>query len=93
MYYDIDASAITLLENMTNSGNSNSDSYLPSHDYSYLTPEEIYLLSKISPNMKSIILKGINSNNRPNNRFNSNTHNNPSWKTVKPPSYNAKPFQ
>ena len=42
--------------------------------------------------MKSIILKGINSNNRPNNRFNSNDHNNSSFKTIKLPSYNGKPL-
>ena len=42
--------------------------------------------------MKSIILKGRNSKNRPNNRFNRNESNNPSYKTVKHPSYNEKPF-
>ena len=47
---------------------------------------------KIPPNMKSILLRGINSNNRPNNRFNSNEYDNPSYKTVKPSSYNEKPF-
>lgn len=38
--YDIDASATTLLANMTNRGNANSDSYLPSEDYSSLSAEE-----------------------------------------------------
>ena len=41
--YDVNASITTLLENMTNSDNSNSDSYLPLEDYSFLTPwENIY---------------------------------------------------
>ena len=42
--------------------------------------------------MKSLILKGRNSSNRPNNRFNSNASNDPSYKTVKPPFYSEKPF-
>ena len=37
--YDIYASATTLLANITNRGNSNSYSYLPSEDYTSLTPE------------------------------------------------------
>jgi hypothetical protein len=59
--YDIDASATTLLANMTNRGNANSDSYLPSEDYSSLSAEERDLWRKIPPSMKSIILKGRNS--------------------------------
>ena len=73
---------------MTNRGNSNSDSYLPSDDYYSLTPEERDLWRKIPPNMKSIILKGRNSNNRPNDRFNNNEYNNPSYITIKPSSCN-----
>ena len=42
--------------------------------------------------MKCIILKSRNSKNRPNNMFNSNESNNPSYKTVKPPSHNEKHF-
>ena len=38
--YDIDASATTLLANMNNRGNYNSNSYLPSEDYALLTPEK-----------------------------------------------------
>ena len=41
--YDVYASATILLANMTNRGNSNSDSFLPLEDYSYLTQEEKYL--------------------------------------------------
>ena len=89
MDYDIDASATTLLANMANLGNSNPDSYLPSEDYSSLTREERDLWRKIPPNMKSIILKGRNSNNRRNNRFN-NESNNPISKTIKPSSCNEK---
>ena len=77
---------------MTNRGNSNSDRYLPSDDSSSLTPEEKDIWRKLTPNMKSIILKGRNSNNRPNNRFNSNKHNDSSYENIKPPSYNSKPF-
>ena len=76
--YDIDASATTLLANMTNRGNPKPDSYLHSDDYSSLTPEERDLWRKIPPNVKSIILKGKNSNSRPNNRLNSNKTNNSS---------------
>ena len=85
---DVDASATTLLAKMTNRGNSKSDSYLPSEDYSSLTPEERELWRKIPPNMKSIILKGRIRNNIPNSRFNINKSNNTSYKTVKHPSYN-----
>ena len=84
--YDIDASATTLLANMINSGKHNSDSYLPSEDYSSLTPKEKDLWIKLTPNVKSVTLKGRNSNNRHNNRFNSNKSNNYSYKTIKPPS-------
>ena len=42
--------------------------------------------------MKSIILTGGNSNNRPKSRFNSDECDNPSYKTVKLPSQNEKPF-
>ena len=90
--YDIDASATTLLKNITNRANPNPDSYFPFEDYSSLTPEERDLWRKIPPNMKSIILKGRNSDSRPSSRFNSNKYNNPSYKTVNPPSYNGKPF-
>ena len=76
--YDIDASATTLLANMTNRGNTNPDSYLTSEDYSSLTPEERDLCRKIPSNMKSVILKGKNSNT--------------SYKTVKPTSCNGKTF-
>ena len=71
-YYDVDASTTTLLANMTNRGYSNSDRYLPSEDYSSLTPEEKYLWRKLTPSMTSTILKGRNSNNMPNERFHSN---------------------
>ena len=40
MDYDIDASATTLLANMTSLVNYKSYRYLPSEDYSSLTPEE-----------------------------------------------------
>ena len=63
--YDIDASATTLSENLTNRGKSNYDSYLTSEDYSPLTTEESCLRRKLPPSMKSVILKGRNSNNRP----------------------------
>ena len=69
---------------MTNRGNYNPDSCLPSKNDSSLTFEERDLWSKIPPNMKFIMLKDRNSNNRPNNRFNNNESNNPSYKTVKP---------
>ena len=75
---------------MTNRGNSNSDSYSPSEHCSSLTTEERDSWRKLSPNMKSAILKDMNSNNRPNKRFNSDKSNNPSHKTIKPPSYNGK---
>ena len=42
--------------------------------------------------MKSTILKGKNSNIKPNNRFNNNKFNNSNCKTTKHPSYNPKPF-
>ena len=90
--YDLDASATAALANMTNRGNSNSDSYLPTEDHSSLTLEEKDLWRKITSNAKSTILKGKNSNNRTNNRFNSNKHNNSSYENIKDPSYNAKPF-
>ena len=80
--YDIDASATTLLANMTNRGNANSDSYSPSEDYSSLSAEERHLRRKIPPSMKSIILKGRNSGNRPSGRFNSNNSNNHSHKAL-----------
>ena len=38
--YDIDAHATTLLANMTNCGNVNPDSHLPSEDCSSLPPKE-----------------------------------------------------
>ena len=82
--YDDDVSVTTLLENATKHGNSNSDSCLPSEDYSSLTHEERDLWRKIPPNMKHTMLKGRNSSNRPNNRFNSNKSNDHSYKTVKP---------
>ena len=81
-----------MLANITDRGNSNPDSYFPSEDYSSSTRKERDLWRKILPNMKSILLKVKNSNNRPNNGFNSNKSNNPSHKTVKPPSYNEKSF-
>ena len=65
---------------MTNRGYSNSDSYLPSENYSYLPPEEKEIWRKLMPNMKSVILKGVNSSNRPNDRFNSNESNDSSYK-------------
>ena len=71
---------------MTNRGNCNSDSYLRSDDYYSLTLEEKYLWRKLTPNMKSAILKDRNSNNRPNNSLNSNKSNNSSYKTIKIPS-------
>ena len=61
---------------MTNRGNYSSDSHLPSEDYSFLAPEEKDSWRKIPPTMKFIILKGINRNNKPTNRFNSNKSNN-----------------
>ena len=90
--YDIDASMTTLLTNMTNIVNYNSYSYLTSCDCSSLTPEEKCLWRKLTPIMKSIILKGRNRKNIPNNRFNINKSNVYSYKTIKPPSYNGKPF-
>lgn len=90
--YDIDASAITLLANMTNRVNANSDSYLPSEDYSSLSAEERDLWKKIQSSMKSIILKGRNSGNRPSGRFNSNNSNNHSYKSIKPLPLRGKPF-
>ena len=42
--------------------------------------------------MKSAILKGRKSNNKPNNRFNKNKFNNPSHRTIKPISFKPKPF-
>jgi hypothetical protein len=60
--YDIDAYTTTFLANMTNRGKPNTDNYLASEDYSSLNPEERDLWRKILPNMKSIILKGRNSN-------------------------------
>ena len=90
--YDIDESATNLLENVINRGNHNSDSYLPLEYYYSLTPKERDSWRKLPLNMKSIILKGRNSNNRPNNRSNSNKSNNLSYKNIKPPSFNAKPF-
>ena len=48
---DINASETTLLANMNNRDNSNSDSYLLSEDYSSLTPEERDLWRKIIPNL------------------------------------------
>ena len=86
MNYDIDASATTLLESLINLGNSNSDSYLPSEVHSSLTPEGKDLWRKLPPNVKSAILKGRNSKNRHNDRFNSNKSNNSSYKIIKPPS-------
>ena len=71
---------------MTNRGNYNSDGYLPSEEHTSITPEERYLWIKLPSGMKHVILKGRNSNNAPNNSFNSNKSNNPSCKTVKPPS-------
>jgi hypothetical protein len=90
--YDIDASATTLLANMTNRGNANSDSYLPSEDYSSLSAEERDLWRKIPPSMKSIILKGRNSGNRPSDKFNSNNSNDHSYKSIKPLPLRGKPF-
>ena len=90
--YDIYASATALLSNMTNRGNSNSDSYLSLDDYSFLTPEEKDLWSKLTHMMKSIILKVRNRNNRPNDRFSSNKSNNYSYKKNKPPSHNGNAF-
>ena len=49
--FDIDTYTTTLLENVTNCGNSHSDRHLPSEDYSSLTPEERDLWKKISPNI------------------------------------------
>ena len=85
MDYDIDASATTSLVSVTNRVNSKSDRCLPSQGYSFLTPEERDLLRKIPPNVKSAILKGRNSKNRNNNRFDSTKSNNPSYKIIKLP--------
>ena len=90
--YDIDASTTTLLSNVTNVINPNSDRYLHPEDYASLTPETKDLWKKLTPDMKAIILKGRNNINRSNNRSSSNKSNNFSYKTVKPPSCNGKPF-
>ena len=68
----MDSSATTLLSKMNNRGKHKFDRCLPSEDYSHLTPEEKDLWRKLMSNMKSIILKGRNSKNRPNDKFNSN---------------------
>ena len=47
---------------------------------------------KLAPNMKHAMLKGKISNSKSNNRFSKNIFNNPSCKTIKPPSCNPKPF-
>lgn len=47
--YDVDASATTLLGNMTNRDNFNFDRYLPSEDHYSLTPEERDLWRKLPP--------------------------------------------
>ena len=47
--YDVDASATTLLANMTNHDNFNFDRCLPSEDHSSLTPEERDLWRKLPP--------------------------------------------
>ena len=87
--YDIDAFAITLLANMTNRGDSDSDSYLHSRDCSSLATEGKYVWGKITPNMKCMMLKGRNSINRPNDRFNSSKTNHSNYKTIKLPSFNG----
>ena len=89
---DVDSSATILSANIPNRDKFNSYRCLPSDDYSSLTPEERELWRKLSPNMKSIIIKGRKINNRPNKRFNSNEPNNHSCKPVKCPSYNETPF-
>ena len=71
VHYAFDDSVTTLLANVTNRVNSNSDSHLYSKDYSSLTPEERCLWRKIQPKMKSTILKGIDSDNRPTVKFTS----------------------
>ena len=88
--YDRDASSTTLLVNMTS--NSNSNRHLTSEDYALLTPEENNLWVKLTPNMKHVILKGRNSKNKPNNRFRNNKFNNPSYRTIKPPSCKSNHF-
>ena len=74
---------------MANRENHNSDTYLPSEDYSLLTPKERKMWLKLTPNMKHVMLKGINSN-EPANMFNKNK--NTSYKTPKNSSCNTKPF-
>ena len=81
--YDSDVYTTILLVNMTNSGNCNSNSYLPSEDHDLLTPEKKDLWGKLAPNMKHVILKGKVSNNKPNNRFNKNKCNNPNYRIIK----------
>ena len=43
-----------------------------------------------TPNVKSAIIKGRNSNNMPSNMFNNNEHNDPSYITIKHPSHKPK---
>ena len=90
--YDTDASVTTLLSNMTNSGNSNPESHFPSEDFTSLTPEAKDLWRKLTPDRKAMILKGRRNINRSNNMSNSSEFNNFSYKTVKSPSCNRKPF-
>ena len=70
---------------MTNRGNYDPDSYLPSEDCALLTSEEKELWGKLAPTMKCLTLKGKISNSKPNNRFNNNELNNPRCETIEPP--------
>ena len=72
--YNIDASATTLLANMTNLETPNSNSYLPLEDYNSLTSDAKELWRKLNNDMRSILLKGRNATTNSDinsvNRFN-----------------------
>ena len=89
--YSIDTSATTSLANMANRCNFNPGSCLLSEYHTCLTTEAKNVWQKLHSDMKAVILKGRNSRNRSNDRYNSNESNNFSHESVKPSSFNGKP--
>ena len=91
--YDIDAPVSTLLANLTNRNNPNSNSYLPSEDFNSLTPQAKEAWRTLPNDLKAVLIKGRNSNpSKPSSNNSTNNSSNSSYKPVKPPSYTKKPF-
>ena len=95
--YDINASAATLLANLSNRSVGNSASCIPSADYRLLTPEAKVLWGMLPNDMKAVILKGRDNNINSYSDCNKDNFNNAKprfnqCETVKPPNCKPNPF-